>query len=82
MGARRRQDFTVIGDTVNLASRLCGQAKPTQILVDENTERVAKRAGMSLQSLEARVVKGFARPVPVWQVPKEPSFTAFTERDG
>jgi adenylate cyclase len=82
MGARRRQDFTVIGDTVNLASRLCGQAKPAQILVDENTERVAKRAGMSLQSLEARVVKGFARPVPVWQVPKEPSFMAFTERDG
>ena len=75
MGARRRQDFTVIGDTVNLSSRLCGQAKPAQILVDEGTERVCRRAGMVLQSLEARVVKGVLRPVPVWQVPREPSFT-------
>jgi adenylate cyclase len=69
MGARQRQDFTVIGDTVNLSSRLCGQAKPAQILVDEGTERVARRAGMKLEALEPRVVKGVARPVPVWQVP-------------
>jgi adenylate cyclase len=79
MGARRRQDFTVIGDTVNLSSRLCGQAKPTQILVDENTERVCRRAGMSLQSMEPRVVKGVARPVPVWQVPRE---GAVPDREG
>ncbi|MBI1946979.1 MAG: FHA domain-containing protein [Deltaproteobacteria bacterium] len=71
MGARRRQDFTVIGDTVNLASRLCGQARPGQILVDEATERVVRRTGTALQALEARVVKGVARPVPVWQVPRE-----------
>lgn len=71
MGARRRQDFTVIGDTVNLASRLCGQARPGQILVDEATERVVRRSGTALQALEARVVKGVARPVPVWQVPRE-----------
>ena len=71
MGARRRQDFTVIVDTVNLASRLCGQARPGQILVDEATERVARRAGTALQALEARVVKGVSRPVPVWQVPRE-----------
>jgi adenylate cyclase len=71
MGARRRQDFTVIGDTVNLSSRLCGQAKPAQILVDESTERVCRRAGMNLAALEPRVVKGVARPVPVWQVPRD-----------
>ena len=71
MGARRRQDFPVIGDTVNLASRLCGQARPGQILVDEATERVVRRTGTALQALEARVVKGVARPVPVWQVPRE-----------
>lgn len=71
MGARRRQDFTVIGDTVNLSSRLCGQARPGQILVDEATERMCRRVGMTLQALEPRVVKGVARPVPVWQVPSE-----------
>ncbi len=81
MGARRRQDFTVIGDTVNLSSRLCGQAKPAQILLDEGTERVCRRAGMALQALEPRVVKGVARPVPVWQVPREPSFQDRTPAD-
>jgi class 3 adenylate cyclase len=29
---------------------------------------------MSLQALEPRVVKGVARPVPVWQVPREIGF--------
>jgi adenylate cyclase len=82
MGARRRQDFTVIGDTVNLASRLCGQAKASQILVDESTERTARKVGMSLHAMEARIIKGFARPVPVWLVPKEPPFVGTAEREG
>ncbi len=72
MGARRRLDFTVIGDTVNLASRLCGQARPGQVLVDENTERIIKKAGVSTLALEARVVKGFARPVAVFDVAPDP----------
>jgi adenylate cyclase len=66
MGARRRLDFTVIGDTVNLASRLCGQAKPGQILVDDHTDRLIRPAGVQTTALEARMVKGFARPVAVY----------------
>lgn len=68
MGARRRLDFTVIGDTVNLASRLCGQAKPGQILVDDHTDRLIRPAGLQTTALEARMVKGFARPVAVFDV--------------
>ena len=68
MGARRRLDFTVIGDTVNLASRLCGQAKPGQVLIDEATDRIVKKAGLKSIALPAREVKGFSRPVPVFDV--------------
>ena len=68
MGARRRLDFTVIGDTVNLSSRLCGQAKPGQILVDDATNGIILGAGLQTTALEPRQVKGVARPVPVFDV--------------
>jgi adenylate cyclase len=68
MGARRRLDFTVIGDTVNLSSRLCGQAKPGQILIDEATNGILQGSKLETTALEPRQVKGVARPVPVFDV--------------
>jgi adenylate cyclase len=80
MGARRRLDFTVIGDTVNLASRLCGQARGGQLLVDEHTERIIRAAGLSSLALEPRQIKGFARPVPVFEVQTAPTTEPTFER--
>jgi adenylate cyclase len=68
MGARRRLDFTVIGDTVNLSSRLCGQAKAGQILIDDATNGIILGAGLQTTALEPRQVKGVARPVAVFDV--------------
>ena len=42
IGSIRRADFTVIGDSVNLASRLCGMAKGMQIVVSDTTMREAE----------------------------------------
>jgi adenylate cyclase len=46
IGSVRRADFTVIGDSVNLASRLCGIAKGMQVVVSDSTKT---DAGETLQ---------------------------------
>ncbi|HSI02906.1 MAG TPA: adenylate/guanylate cyclase domain-containing protein, partial [Myxococcota bacterium] len=67
MGARRRLDFTVIGDCVNLASRLAGAAGPGRIISDETT---FKRAGSPATAtrLEPAKVKGKAQPVQIFSL--------------
>lgn len=37
VGFARRREHAVVGDTVNLAARLCGKAKPWEILTDQTT---------------------------------------------
>ena len=49
IGTSARMEYTAIGDTVNIASRLCGIAKPNQILISENVYEQVKdrfRTGM------------------------------------
>ena len=44
VGTEERMDFTVLGHTVNLASRLVGEAKPGQLLTEPATHRAASKS--------------------------------------
>lgn len=64
MGSEDRLNYTVIGNCVNLAARLCGIAPPGQLYLDGDT--AAQVEDIELAETQPIQLKGFTARVPVF----------------
>jgi class 3 adenylate cyclase len=67
IGSEGRLHYSAIGNVANLASRLCSSAENSQILIDR-AAAYAVGSRVPLVELDARTLKGFDQPVPVFSV--------------
>jgi adenylate cyclase len=67
IGSTRTMSYSVIGDTVNTAARLCSAAKAGEIIISEETFRHVKRE-FDTDELEPVKVKGKSKPLIIYNV--------------
>jgi class 3 adenylate cyclase len=67
IGFEGRVDYGAIGTVTNLAARLCGEARPGQILISKRV-LASVEALVDAEPVGALSLKGFVKPVPVFDV--------------
>jgi class 3 adenylate cyclase len=67
IGFEGRLDYGAIGTVTNLAARLCGEARPGQILVSQRV-RGAVEELVEIEPVGELALRGFLKPVPAYNV--------------
>jgi class 3 adenylate cyclase len=69
IGFAGRFDYAAIGTVTNLASRLCSEAKPGQILISQRVYSEVEQF-VKVESLGELTLKGFHKPASAYNVLK------------
>jgi len=80
LGAEGGRGFTVVGDTVNLASRLEGQARPGEVVIGAAT-RERLPGAIEVEQIGNLEVKGKERPVAAFVLRRLPAKRSSGESD-
>jgi len=68
IGSETMRDYTVVGNTVNIAAKLCGFAGKFQILFTESTLKLIEGKGFQYRSLGKIALKGIVSPVEAFEL--------------
>jgi adenylate cyclase len=67
IGFEHRREYTAIGSVTNLASRLCGEARPGQIVISQRVFGLVE-ASVEAAPIGDLTLKGFNRPIPAYDI--------------
>ena len=75
IGGEGRLEYAAVGQTVNLAARLCEQAGAGDILVDDATAELVRldSTGTTLLAQQPLMLKGFSDPITSFSLAEAPS---------
>jgi|GEM_PF-802086 len=68
LGSENRKQFTHIGSTVNIAARLCGQAKRFEVLFGKTTQELIAHKGFNYISMGSISLKGLSAPLEAFRL--------------
>jgi adenylate cyclase len=78
MGSTNCSDYTMVGDSINIASRLQGQAAPGEVLITEDTYQAISATFPGAMRADY-LLKGISRPVAARRLVRNPSIMAQTQ---